>query len=734
MRLLLLGTDELVFREGSATRERLRSYGRVFDELHVVVFTRRAARHEPAQLAPNVRVYPTNSRFRALYLFDYLSAVRRHVAPGGVLAADVVSAQDPAEIGIIAWLIARWYRVGLHLQVHTDIFSPRYGRQGARFRLHQLLARLLLPRADGVRVVSERVHASVLRVAPAVRDRVHVLPIFVDVARLEAMPPTLDLHKRYPQFSTVLLSAGRLTKEKNLTFLLEVFAEVAHTVPNVGLVMVGSGPERARLEARARSLGVGAQVMFEPWQEDLTSHLKSADLFLLTSSYEGYGRTLVEAAAANLPFVSSDVGVAAALFPEQHARCVCPVGDHACFVEKITRLASSITACVSCAEGLRHDLLAGLPRDAAAYARAYRDDVGRARRPKSSRLLVCTQKVDRDDPVLGFFHAWVAVFAERWEHIHVVCLEEGAHDLPENVSVTSLGKVRGSRTGLVQRVRYALRLYRSLFRLRGAYDSVFVHMNPEYVLLGGLLWRFTGKRVFFWYNHERASVTLYVSRALVRGVLHTSPYAAPARFGNALRMPAGIDATRFHPDVPPRDRGSTILYLGRIAPIKGLHTLFAAVRKLDERDVGCTLSVYGDALPQDASYRGELERSYGDLIASGRITLYGGIRNEAAPEVYCAHALFVNASPSGLYDKTVLEAMASGCLPLASSKAFGDVLPETLRFREGDAGELSRKLAAALALPERERRRLAEKLRLYVEREHALERLALELRTLYEHT
>ncbi|MBI4086504.1 hypothetical protein HY416_00780 [Candidatus Kaiserbacteria bacterium] len=58
------------------------------------------------------------------------------------------------------------------------------------------------------------------------------------------------------------------------------------------------------------------------------------------------------------------------------------------------------------------------------------------------KLLICTQTVDRGDPTLGFFHEWIAEFARHCERVIVVCLFEGEHSLPENVTVLSLGKER----------------------------------------------------------------------------------------------------------------------------------------------------------------------------------------------------------------------------------------------------------------------------------------------------
>src|SRR3989344_6741688 len=56
------------------------------------------------------------------------------------------------------------------------------------------------------------------------------------------------------------------------------------------------------------------------------------------------------------------------------------------------------------------------------------------------RLLIVTQKVDKNDPVLGFFHRWIEKFAKNFERVTVICLGKGEYNLPANVKVLSLGK------------------------------------------------------------------------------------------------------------------------------------------------------------------------------------------------------------------------------------------------------------------------------------------------------
>ena len=102
------------------------------------------------------------------------------------------------------------------------------------------------------------------------------------------------------------------------------------------------------------------------------------------------------------------------------------------------------------------------------------------------KLLILTQKIDKDDSLLGFFHSWVEEFAKHAESITIIALGVGEHRLPANVRVFSLGKEKGK-----SRLHYLMNFFRIILRERHNYERVFVHMNEEYVLLGS--WANTGR-------------------------------------------------------------------------------------------------------------------------------------------------------------------------------------------------------------------------------------------------
>ncbi len=331
------------------------------------------------------------------------------------------------------------------------------------------------------------------------------------------------------------------------------------------------------------------------------------------------------------------------------------------------------------------------------------------------RLLVITQKVNNEDPVLGFFHGWLLEMAKRASLVTVICLEKGQYRMPEHVRIFSLGKERGLRkTALIRN------FYKIVWRERKQYDAVFVHMNPEYVLLGGIFWFLLRKKVFLWYNHSKGGFRIWLAGVFAKKVFYTSSFAYPSRFKNGEVMPAGIDTKLFRSESVTR-REQSILSLGRIAPVKAIDIILDAADILHDRKSNFSLSVYGDALPKDREYYESLRKKAKNLEASGIVYFHDGIPHYKAPSVYSAHDFFVNMSPPGLFDKTVLEAAACETIPIVSSLAFKDILPPECIVEEKSPEMLAEKIRNLFGLSVAKRQELGRRLRAEVIEKHSLE-------------
>ena len=263
------------------------------------------------------------------------------------------------------------------------------------------------------------------------------------------------------------------------------------------------------------------------------------------------------------------------------------------------------------------------------------------------KILAVTQKVDQNDPVLGFFHRWLEEFAKHFEKITVICLEKGAYNLPSNVKVLSLGKEDG-----VSKLEYLGRFYKYIWQERNNYEAVFVHMNQEYILAAGDFWRLWGKRVYLWRNHREGSWLTRLAVLFSHKVFYTSPQSYTAQFSKAVKMPVGVDTDFFKPNPLVVRIPDSILFLGRIAPVK---RVLEFVQWFNVQDEKFHATVAGAALPKDMEYEKLVKAK-----ASKRIKFIGPVTQDEALKLYQSHETYVNKTPAGSFDKTILEAAACG--------------------------------------------------------------------------
>lgn len=370
MKVLMVSLDRKAFVSGDPARARFASYGSVFEEVHIIVYAKRDLGFSEAKIAENVWLYPTNSKSRLGYVGDAIRLARGR-------SVDIVSGQDLGETGFAAWRIARMLNVPLQLQDHADVFDPYFARESLGNRLRVSMARFLLPKADCIRTVLPGGKERIAVRFPKLEERITVLPVYTPTDRFKGTAASFSLHDRYPQFSWICLMATRLVPQKDIGFALRAFAEA--NVEGGGLVIVGEGPLKDALAQEAVELGIEDRVVFVPWELDLVSYYKTADLFLLSSAYESYCRTLVEAAASGLPFVSTDVGIASALVEAGAAGTVVAHGNHAAFRNAIRSWHEAGKASAEAGKGLAAvERLAG--RDEDEYRARYRESLARCAR------------------------------------------------------------------------------------------------------------------------------------------------------------------------------------------------------------------------------------------------------------------------------------------------------------------------------------------------------------------
>jgi glycosyltransferase involved in cell wall biosynthesis len=115
--------------------------------------------------------------------------------------------------------------------------------------------------------------------------------------------------------------------------------QVVRQRPDARLLLVGEGPERGKIEDEIRQRGVEANVRLLGQRGDVARMLRAADLFLLTSISEGIPLTVIEAMAAALPVVATNVGGMTEVVEDEQTALLAPAGDAAGLAAGVVRLA-----------------------------------------------------------------------------------------------------------------------------------------------------------------------------------------------------------------------------------------------------------------------------------------------------------------------------------------------------------------------------------------------------------
>ena len=637
MKILMISADPKIFEQGSEVVKRIDAYRALVDDLRVCVVAR------PWNVLGFLRGYRDGARV--------LKTWRGKEA--------VITSQDPAERWAIAWLLAWRFHTPLELQIHTDVFSPFFWRESLKNKIRVLLATLFLPRATTIRVVSERIKQSLIRKWNLLEAPVVVLPISVVVARNEAAKQSRHIidnaaglfrsARNDGVFTFLIIS--RFTKEKNIPLALRAFTSVNKEYSHARLIVVGSGPEEQKFTLQNN-------VDFVSWQDDLEPYWRQADCYLLTSNYEGYGRTVVEALSHGVPVVMTDVGAAGDLVRNQKNGFVVPVGDEAALVEAMQKAINN---------RLRFSPPTLLSREAylERIEKNWKYALARFHLPRLVYIL------PEYHPDIGthfyYLNGFIKKISERTQ-LHVI--EE-------------------------KRERFCLLLKLLWLRLRG-FLNFYVHYSFYGALACIIVTKLFGGRVFYWncgmpwlYEKERGWFEEQLFRFILRNtilVTGTSGVAKQYRdhYGlceDRMRvMPNWIDLSMYR-NLPSRQEARNqlrishekkiILFVHRLSKRKGAHRI-AAIADLI-RDIPDLLVLVVGSGPEEQIQNSKVKSQKLENI----VRFEGSVPARRIPLYMAAADVFFMPSDEEGFPHVLLEAMATGT-PLVASNVGGvaEIIPQ----------------------------------------------------------
>lgn len=278
-------------------------------EIRIITNVPRFKSKESEQSCDGLRIYSTDSIHRVTYLLGVLKRLPMVLDDGW--RPDVVTVQTPWEEGSLGYLLARILKAKYVPQLHFDLFSKEWKKEHWLNPWRKQVASWLLRRGDTIRVVSNVQREKLIEGLGVTHEKIHVVPVGVNFQPVTGMKsnfkrniaPTLENKK-------IVLFVGRFCAQKNLSLWVDVAEAVSRQMYDVVFVMAGNGPmfDKVRLFVKQKKIEERFYFLGHVEHKSLPQVYAAADVFLLTSDYEGLPRVILESYLSGIPVVSTDVG------------------------------------------------------------------------------------------------------------------------------------------------------------------------------------------------------------------------------------------------------------------------------------------------------------------------------------------------------------------------------------------------------------------------------------------
>lgn len=341
-------------KSGGDAIKRHQVYGKFCDELNIVVFCLSAKAlaledkqgFQKQQLAENVFVWPTNSLTRFNFFCNAYSIGKQIYKdyPFNLVIGDLFTS-------LPAWFLKLKYKTKFLMHFHGDFWQNKNALENKWHNYFILLfSKFLARKADAIRVVSSGIKNKLVK-AGIKKDKIYVISTPADLSKFLTYDQSrvYELKQKYPGKN--LLFVGRLEAVKNLDWFLNVFAEIKKQYPvksfhshgasiDVQFLIAGEGSEKENLELKVKNLNLEDSVKFlgAVKYEDLTNYYHLADIFVLPSLSESFGRVLVEAGASGTVCVASATTGAKEIIQDEKTCFLAPINNQKQFINKILKL------------------------------------------------------------------------------------------------------------------------------------------------------------------------------------------------------------------------------------------------------------------------------------------------------------------------------------------------------------------------------------------------------------
>jgi glycosyltransferase involved in cell wall biosynthesis len=276
---------------------------------------------------------------RAIHPFDDAVAFKKIFQMIREFHPDIVHTHT-AKAGVLGRLAA--WMLGVPVIVHTfhgHVLHSYFGN--FRSALFRLIERVLAHLTTRIIAVSDNVKQDLMLYHIAPPGKIAVIPLGLDLDSLLKVGRHNGKFRAevgVPPSHKLVAIVGRVVRVKNLELAVETAAKVVPRAPATHFAIVGDGEERPRIERLIRERGLRDHVTMLGWRRELEEIYSDCDIALNTSLNEGTPVALIEAMAAGLPTVATNVGGTANVVVHDTTGLLCPSGDSEALSEALVRL------------------------------------------------------------------------------------------------------------------------------------------------------------------------------------------------------------------------------------------------------------------------------------------------------------------------------------------------------------------------------------------------------------
>ncbi|MDQ5883431.1 MAG: L-malate glycosyltransferase, partial [Patescibacteria group bacterium] len=173
-----------------------------------------------------------------------------------------------------------------------------------------------------------------------------------------------------------ILYVGRFEPEKNVESIIRGFAQASSSLPDLKLVLLGSGALLPSYKVLAKDLGVSDRMIHIPWSNDVGSYMKHSKALVLASWFEGFALVLVEAILNDCPIITTDVGAIGGIIPRDYAH-IFNQNDTEGLSEKIKEVVLNSEVSKEKVKEVKTLVLSKIPKDLDSYAKIFKESLER---------------------------------------------------------------------------------------------------------------------------------------------------------------------------------------------------------------------------------------------------------------------------------------------------------------------------------------------------------------------